>query len=94
MGQEQEPEVIDEITAEEFKRWRNDKVTKKVFDTLTEQRANWMMYLANGRTIHKDTEVSTDFVVGRIQGINDFLLMEYEPSREEKIQEGQKKYGY
>lgn len=81
------------ISREEFREWYGSKITQFVMGKLIRDRDEWVGYLANGRTIVKDADLTTEFVVGRIQGLNDFLLIKYE-SKEEKNAEAREKYGY
>lgn len=73
-----------EITKEQFAEWRNSAVTKEVMKLIEEQRDDIVAFLANGGTLNKSATISTDFVVGRIQGLNELLNIEYEESTEEK----------
>lgn len=82
------------ISKEEFKEWYGNKVTQFVIAKLTAERDGFMFSLANGRTIVKDPDFTTEYAVGRIQGINDFVLIEYEDSREEKVAQGRDNYAY
>jgi len=66
-----------EISREEYKEWRESKVTKEVMKGLSQVQEDLKEFLSNGGTLGKDS-VSTDFIVGRIQGLNDFLNVEYE----------------
>ena len=82
------------ITKEEFKEWYNSTITQFILSKLTSERDRWMFYMANGNTIRKDSEWTTDFVVGRIQGLNDFLLVQYEEDKAEKIAKERENYAY
>lgn len=73
-----------QITKEQFAEWRNSAVTVEVMKLIEEQRDTIVEFLANGGTLNKSSAVSTDFVVGRIQGLNELLNIEYEESPEEK----------
>lgn len=67
-----------EITAEEFQEWKEHKITQEVLQTLKGEQQMDMEYLASGGTISKDATLTTDFLVGRIQGVNKILNIEYE----------------
>ena len=70
-----------EITKEQYSNWKDNNVTQfvdKLLRDLAEDRKN---YLASGGTLKEDS-VSTDFIVGYLQGLNEFLNMEYEDSEE------------
>ena len=82
------------ISKEEYKQWRKSKVTEYVMQQMEIERERWMYFLANGRTIATDAEITTEFVVGRIQGINDFALIEYEDSPEKVKAEKRDSYAY
>ena len=82
------------ISKEEFKEWYGNKVTQFVLAKLAAERDGFMFSLANGRTIVKDPEFTTEYAVGRIQGINDFVLIEYEDSPQEKVAKGRDSYAY
>ena len=73
-----------QITKEQFAEWRNSAVTVEVMKLIEEQRDTIVEFLANGGTLNKSSAVSTDFVVGRIQGLNELLNIEYEESSEER----------
>ena len=66
------------ISKEEFSEWKNDKVTMAIFQVLDTLRTGYMMQLANGATLGDKTAEETAKVVGRIQGINDLMLVDYE----------------
>ena len=73
-----------QITKEQFAEWRNSAVTVEVMKLIEQQRDDIVEFLANGGTLNKSSAVSTDFVVGRIQGLNELLNIEYEESSEER----------
>lgn len=78
------------MTKTEYLEWKNHPTTVEVFKALTQARDDLKEYLANGGTLNKQSPVSTEFVVGRIQGLNEILLIEYE----ESIGEKQAAYGH
>lgn len=71
-----------EPSKEEFDRWKNDSVTKFVKGLIEEEQKAVKEYLCNGGTLAKDATLSTDYIVGRIQGQNDFLLVAYSDEKE------------
>jgi ribosome assembly protein YihI (activator of Der GTPase) len=78
MSQEQE------ITKEEFSSWKDNKVTKAIMVGLSQRQADLKEFLANGGTMNPENGTSVDFIVGRIQGLNEILNVEYEEPAEEK----------
>jgi hypothetical protein len=72
------------MTKTEFVEWKNHPTTVEVFRLLTAARDDYKEFLANGGTVVKDSNVSTEMLVGRIQGLNDFLLIQYEEAPEER----------
>lgn len=67
------------MTKAEFNEWKNHKVTQFVFDALKERQDGLKEFLANGGTLANDApKDATAAVVGRIQGINEVLMVEYE----------------
>jgi hypothetical protein len=73
---------IEEITKEEFKDWYTSKVTKLVLDQLRTLREELKEYIGNGGTLRKDSVISTEYAVGRIQGLNDVLGIQFEEPKE------------
>ena len=67
-----------EITKEEFQAWKENKVTMTITQGLVDIQNDLKDFLGNGGTIAKDSTISTDFIVGRIQGLNEVLNIEYE----------------
>jgi hypothetical protein len=68
----------EQISKEEFINWKDSKVTKFFQDRLSELREDRKEFMAAGGTLSKDSPVTTDFLVGYIQGLNEFLNSEYE----------------
>lgn len=68
----------------EFEVWKNDPVTKYIVSVLEETKTDVSNFLCNGGTLNKNSPMTTDYIVGRIQGLNDFLNVEYE----EKVEYG------
>lgn len=77
-------ETRERISKEEFTEWENNRVTKYIKAALTDGRTRLTEFLAGGGTLQKDATVSTDFIVGKIQGVNEFLTVVYDESTEEK----------
>jgi len=67
-----------EIEKAEFQEWLDSKVTQFVMDELKGRKESCQESLSNGATLDMAGISSTESVVGRIQGLNDFLLIEYE----------------
>lgn len=68
-----------EITRDEYGRWRNDPVTKEIYQILRERMAKIAHALAaGGALIDKDNAVA----VGRYKEIDDLLTMEYDDMKE------------
>jgi len=65
------------ITKEEFNNWKDNIVTQTVFNELIQIREGLKEALGNGASLAKDAP-STEYFVGRIQGINEILNIEYE----------------
>lgn len=72
-----------EVTPEEFRDWIANKITKNIFADIIEIRDELKNYLASGSTLDKDATVSTDRIVGRIEGMTELFNMFREP--EEKV---------
>ena len=73
-----------EISKEEFQAWKDSKVTQAVLETLVQRREAFKEMLANGGTLAEDApKGATAMTVGRIQGINEILLVEYEEPEQE-----------
>lgn len=70
-----------DITREQFTSWQENNVTVAVMKGLENIKEDLKEFLANGGTLPADS-VSTDFIVGRVQGLNDFLNVDYEESTE------------
>jgi hypothetical protein len=70
-------EIENEISKEEYIDWRDSRVTKFVRGKLEEIKSANKDFVANGGTLKGDGP-STDFIVGYIQGLNEFLNTEYE----------------
>jgi len=71
-----------EITKESYNSWKENEVTEFVVNQLKELKENRTEFLARGGTLSSDAQVSTDFIVGYIQGLNEFLNIEYEEPAE------------
>lgn len=67
-----------QISKEEFAEWENSGVTKFVLELIKEQERMATEYLKNGGTIGPDAGFTTDRVVGRIEGWNFILNIQYE----------------
>ena len=75
-----------EISKEEFYSWTNDKITKLVVGQVLSLREQAKDYLASGATLAKDNDVSTDRMVGRLEGLLELfnLFHEVKEDTEEK----------
>ncbi|MBT8449329.1 MAG: hypothetical protein KJO69_06545 [Gammaproteobacteria bacterium] len=75
-----------EITSEEFRNWTEDKITKAVVKEVIDIRNSLTDTLASGYTISKDSDVTTDRLVGRIEGITELfnLFMDTKDKLKEK----------
>jgi len=71
-----------QISKEEFAEWENSKVTKFVIEVIKEQEKMATEFLTNGGTLGKDAGFTTDRVVGRIEGWNFVLNIQYEDKTE------------
>jgi hypothetical protein len=58
-----------EITMEEFRNWQENNVTRLVVDEIILHLDLLKNHLANGGTLSKDSNESTDRIVGRIEGM-------------------------
>jgi len=68
---------MEAISKESYNSWKENEVTEFVVKQLEELKANRTEFLAQGGTL-SDAPPSTDFIVGYIQGLNEFLNIEYE----------------
>lgn len=66
-----------EITKEEFLNWKENKVTQMVMQELQQVKEDLKEILGNGGSLGKDSP-ATEYFVGRIQGINEVLNIDYE----------------
>jgi len=71
-------EKAQEITRQEYKEWLESRVTQFVAGTLAQMRVSHADHLCQGHTLAKDAERSTDWEVGYIQGISEFLNIKYD----------------
>ena len=68
------------ITAEQFAEWREQPVTKEIFDALQDVKDDLQERLASGQTIGQkadDTHGTTNKLVGQIEGLNQLLNISY-----------------
>jgi len=74
-----------EMTAEEFVAWKQDPITKKVYQLFREQRLLLANSLANGATLrgHVGTGEETAKQVGIIYGMDLFIEFEVLPPEKE-----------
>ena len=73
-----------EITKQEFQEWREHKITKVVFESLQQRSDEFKEMLANGGTLAEGApKDATAITVGRIQGIREILLVEWEEPPQE-----------
>ena len=70
-----------EITKADFSEWKDHPVTKEVFSMLQQQLEGIKTDLGNGITM-ANKNLTTDYLVGRIQGLNDFLGIDFEEPKE------------
>ena len=75
-------ETPESISKEEFVAWKENKVTQAVMLHVDAMQKDRMVYLANGSTIVKDADRTTDFIVGYIQGLNELLRVEFQEAVE------------
>jgi len=68
---EQDQEL--EVTAEEFKEWVEHSITKSVVKNILEKREYISNFITNGNTISKDSEYTTDFMVGQVRGLTELF---------------------
>ena len=66
-----------EISREEWNDWKGNKVTEFLTEKLKELKDDRAAYLCNGGTLSSQS-VGTEYIVGYIQGLNEFLNTEYE----------------
>ena len=70
------------ITGEEFNAWSENKITKHVVQEIVDIREHLKNYLASGSTLAKDADVTTDRLVGRIEGLTELFRM-FEDTKED-----------
>lgn len=76
---------MEELTREEFNSWKEQKVTKIVAKALGELQEGLKEHLSAGGTLtDENSSNKTAFVVGRIQGLSDFLKVEFDDAPEAK----------
>lgn len=73
--------MMAEITKEAYSNWKDSEVTQFVHKMLGELAADRKEYLAKGGTLGENS-VTVDFIVGYIQGLNEFLNMQYEEAED------------
>ena len=64
-----------EISQELFENWTQAEVTKAVISELSLQTESLKNYLASGATIAKDADVTTERIIGRLEGIQYLFRM-------------------
>ena len=79
-----------EVTQEQFKNWTENEITKQVVKQVIDIRENLKNTLASGYTIALESDISTDRLVGRIEGISELfnLFNDVEEKNEEKVEYG------
>jgi hypothetical protein len=89
MEQQDQQEQV-EISKEEFQAWIGDKITKLVVQQLVGIREQAKDYIASGATVAKDADVSTDRMVGRLEGLTELfnLFSETKEATEEAPEYG------
>mgnify|MGYP001552223886 CR=1 FL=1 len=80
-------ETPESVSKEEFVAWKENKVTQAVLQYVEALQKDRMVYLANGSTIVKDADRTTDFIVGYIQGLNEILRVDHEETAKEETPE-------
>lgn len=83
MADQQEPVVI---SSEEFYSWTEMNVTKHVVNQVVVIRDRLKEYLASGATLEKDNDLTTDRLVGRIEGITELFNLFQETKEDTKEQ--------
>jgi hypothetical protein len=73
-----------EVTPLEFKEWLESRLTQHIVTQILAHRDAIVHYLATGGTITKDSEYSTDFMVGQIRGLNEIFNLFSEAKEESK----------
>lgn len=73
-----------EVTPEEFRAWVDHPITKQIVKAIFAQREAVKEFVAQGNTIRKDSEVSTDFMVGQIRGLNELFNLFSDAKEEAK----------
>ena len=69
------------ITAEQFAEWKEQPVTKEIFEALNEVKLALQERLTSGQTIGDNADVThgaTNKLVGQIEGLNQLLNISYE----------------
>lgn len=77
MSQEQ----LIEPSKEEFEEWKNCHVGKFVFGIIEDQKNMTAEFLENGGTCGVNAEITTDRVVGRLEGFKFLLNIQYEEKK-------------
>ena len=75
------------MNREQFTEWREHPITKEIFDALRETRDMDVQSLVDGGTLATDmgeTAQLTARIVGKIQGINQILDIDFEEEEQEK----------
>lgn len=67
---------MNEVTKEEFRSWKQDKVTQTVFLILEELKHEYTDELVSGK--HLKDSVEQAKIVGRIEAFSSMLNLEYE----------------
>ena len=75
MDQEQDnnQQEMLEISGDEFHNWVDNRITKHLVKQLLSIREQAKEYLASGATLAKDTDTTTDRMVGRIEGLTELF---------------------
>ena len=76
-----------QISSEEFKSWTEQEVTKLVVRELLSIRDQAKDYLASGATLAKDNDISTDRMVGRLEGLTELFNLFREVKEDSKGKE-------
>lgn len=85
--QAEQPQQV-EISGDEFRSWTENRITKEVVKQVLGIRENAKEYLAGGNTIGKDADVSTDRMVGRIEGLTELFNLFHDVKEDAKEQPG------
>jgi len=75
-----------EVTSEEFTDWIENRITVGIVEEIKTIREYLKDYLAAGKTLGDESQVSTDRVVGRIEGLTQLFQIFSEVKEDGGIQ--------